>query len=191
MSSLSYLFLALRHRDLLRFFSSSSIGRSYKYYTGTPLYPFGFGLSYSEFDIKWANPPPTRHVVTSSESPRVTYNVTVTNTGTVEGDEVVLAYTKPTATLELEAALLGAPIEIKKLFGFQRVTLAAGASTTLSFDLDPTHFALVDAEGHTSLHAVDMDVVFSRGHGLELAAPTTVAPFEGIPQRLKELRKWW
>jgi beta-glucosidase len=115
----------------------------------------------------------------------------VTNTGAVQGDEVVLAFTKPVATPELKVALLGAPLEIKKLFGFKRVTLAAGASTTLSFDLEPMHLALVDGEGHTSLHAVDVDVVFSRGHGEDLVARATVAPRDGEPKRLKELRKWW
>lgn len=95
------------------------------------------------------------------------------------------------ATAALHESVGGAPIELKRLFGFQRVTLAAGASATLSFELTPEHLGLVDSEGHTSLHPADFEVVFSRGHGEELSAPVTVAPVGGSPLRLKTLRKWW
>jgi len=173
------------------FLSMDMTNRSYKYYTGMPLYPFGFGLSYTTFDIKWDTPPPARHVVSSATSPKTTYKVTVTNTGSVEGDEVVLAFTKPQATAVLKASLGGAPIEIKRLFGFERVTLAPGASTTLSFDLTPEHLALVDADGHTGLHPAETDIVFSRGHGAELVAKAAVIPESGNAVRLKALRKWW
>ena len=98
-------------------------GRSYKYFTGTPLYSFGFGLSYTTFSMQWPTPPPAVTVSTTS-APAVTYNVTVTNTGEVTGDEVVLAFTKPTHTAALARSVGGAPVEIKRLFGFKRVTLA-------------------------------------------------------------------
>ena len=165
-------------------------GRSYKYFTGTPLYEFGFGLSYTTFTLKWPTPPPAVTVARAS-APAVTYNVTVTNTGGVEGDEVVLAFTKPAHTAALTQSVGGAPVEIKRLFGFKRVTLAPGASTTVSFELTPAHLALVDAEGHTGLHPASFEVVFSRGHGDELAAPVEVAPAAGRPEMMKSLRKWW
>ena len=66
------------------------------------------------------------------------------------------------------------PIERKKLFGFQRVTLAAGASTTVSFELAPAHLAMVDEDGHTGLHRAEFEIVFSRGHGEELLAQAAV-----------------
>ena len=61
----------------------------------------------------------------------------------------------------------------------------------MSFDLTPEHLALVDAEGHTGLHPADFEVVFSRGHGDELAAQAKVAPATGLPEITKRLRKWW
>ena len=69
----------------------------------------------------------------------------------------------------------------------------AGASETSSFQLQPTHLAMVDADGHTSMHNGDFDVVFSRGHGEELAAPVSVVlTQEGMEsRRVKTFRKWW
>merc|ERR1711865_80466 len=142
----------INQTDFLNMSMTNGVGRSYKYYTGTPLFPFGFGLSYTEFDVKWATPPPARATIGATSDGATTYKVTVKNIGTVAGDEVVLAYTKPKA--ETLRASLGesVPIEQKKLFGFQRVSLAVGDSTTVSFELTPTHLAMVDEDGHTSLH---------------------------------------
>merc|ERR1712110_759646 len=64
--------------DFLNMSMVAGAGRSYKYFTGTPLFPFGFGLSYTTFDIKWATQPPAATVVRSSTSPSATYAVTVT-----------------------------------------------------------------------------------------------------------------
>jgi hypothetical protein len=86
------------------------------------------------------------------------------------------------------------PIEKRKLFGFQRVTVKAGGSATLSFQLTPKqHLAMVDDDGHTSMHDGEFDVVFSRGHGEELAAPVSVALTQaGLEsRRVKTFRKWW
>merc|ERR1719272_2194891 len=104
---------------------TNGAGRSYKYYTGNPLFPFGFGLSYTEFDVKWATPPPALITVGSPADTGANYSVAVSNIGQVAGDEVVLAFTVPKAHT-LRASLGDAvPIEKKKLFGFQRVSLAA------------------------------------------------------------------
>jgi hypothetical protein len=58
---------------------NNGVGRSYKYYTGTPLYPFGFGLSYTSFELKWETPPPSprphTYTVTSAQTPSTTYAV--------------------------------------------------------------------------------------------------------------------
>jgi len=175
------------------FLSMDMTNRSYKYYTGTPLYEFGFGLSYTTFSLKWDTPPPQQvFTVAASDSPAKTYTATVTNTGTVLGDEVVLAYITPNAA-SLRASTLGnhVPIEKKRLFGFQRVTLAAGASTAVSFTLDPEKLGMVDADGHTSLHKGLFDIVLSRGHGEELSAPVAVEPRGGDPIRLETFNKWW
>jgi hypothetical protein len=158
----------------------------------------GFGLSYTEFDLKWATPPPSLATIAAATddamygTPTTVYKVTVTNTGNIAGDEVVLAYTKPKAHTLRTSLGDSVPIELKKLFGFQRVSLAAGASTTVSFELTPTHLAMVDEGGHTGLHNGEFEVVFSRGHGEELVAGAAVQLVGGgEAARLKTFRKWW
>ena len=151
-------------------------------------------MSYTEFDVKWATPPPALATVGATSDAATTYTVTVKNIGKVFGDEVVLAYTKPNATTLRASLGESVPIEQKKLFGFQRVSLAAGASTTVSFDLTPAHLAMVDEDGHTGLHRGEFEIVFSRGHGEELVAQAKVelSPNEdGEAARLKTFRKWW
>jgi hypothetical protein len=174
-------------------------GRSYKYYSGPVLYPFGYGLSYTTFTLEWNPKPPTPDgspvvftTATATVAASTTYNVKVTNTGTVAGDEVVLAYFKPHAQSEGIRRLRASatPVVIKQLFAFERVHLAVGESTSLSFTVNATMLALVDGDGHTSLHPdTSFDIVFSRGHGKDLEAVVDVRVPE--PIRTKEFRKWW
>jgi len=99
-------------------------GRTYMYFQGTPLYPFGFGLSYTTFTYSALN----LSSATLAQGGSVTVSVDVTNSGTRAGDEVVQLYVSyPTTT--------GVPRPIKQLQGFQRVTLAAGETKTVALPL--------------------------------------------------------
>jgi beta-glucosidase-like glycosyl hydrolase len=175
--------------DFLNMSMTAGPGRSYRYYTGTPLYPFGFGLSYTDFSLSWTPQPPpkqpTMHVTAGKTLPALTYSVIVKNTGKVAGDEVVLAYFKPSAMLPPTLAL-GTPVEKKRLFAFERIHLKAGASQTLKFTVNATDMALVNLDGHTHLHAGEYEVLFSRGHGHELVS--TIAIKTESPLRLKTFR---
>jgi beta-glucosidase len=92
----------------------------------TPLYPFGFGLSYTTFDI--SGPRLAKARIGQGESVKV--EVDVTNTGKVAGDEVVQLYVHD------EAASVTRPVlELKH---FKRVTLAPGAKTTVTFEIKPS-----------------------------------------------------
>jgi hypothetical protein len=67
-----------------------------------------------------------------------------------------------------------------------------GASTTVSFELNPEHLAMVDADGHVGLHAGKFGVVFSRGHGVVLEATAEVtASSAPANTRMKTFRRWW
>ncbi len=112
----------------------SMSGRTYRYFQGKPLYPFGYGLSYTTFRFSGLTIPTG---TVKAGSPFVA-EVTVTNTGKRAGDEVAQLYLSfPPAG--------GAPL--RALRGFQRVHLAPGASQKVKFDLSPRDMSMVSAAG--------------------------------------------
>lgn len=137
--------------------------------------------------MKWSPGPPPQPVVRGTAD-SISYNVTVTNTGKVTGDEVVFVYVKPQAS-SLATLPKGTPVEIKRLAAYKRVHLEPNQSITLQFTVDAKAFSMVDVDGHRSLHAGDFDVTMSRGHGEELVNRVTVKVDE--PVRLATFRKWW
>jgi beta-glucosidase len=107
-----------------------SARRGYLFDTVAPLFPFGYGLSYSTFEIG-APQLSSDHIPTDGS---VTVNVTVRNTSTRTGDETVQLY------VHQQVGSVTRPI--KELKGFQRVTLAAGESRTVSFVLGRETFQM-------------------------------------------------
>jgi beta-glucosidase len=108
--------------------------RTYRYFNGNSLYPFGYGLSYTMFKYSDLNVP--AQAVAAGQP--LSADVTVTNTGKVAGDEVVQVYlTFPDVK--------GAPkIALR---GFQRIHLEAGASQKVHFDLKDRDLGIVTEEG--------------------------------------------
>merc|ERR1719326_963770 len=104
--------------DFLNMSMTTGPGRSYKYYQGTPLYPFGFGLSYTSFKLEWSPNPPDHETRFTSAVSSTTYKCKVTNTGSVTGDEVVLAFHKPQGS-SIATLPDGTPVPSKVLFGSQ------------------------------------------------------------------------
>jgi beta-glucosidase len=109
-----------------------SAHRGYVFSSKDPLYPFGFGLSYTTFTI---GAPQLSAPQVKAGQP-VTVSVEVRNTGTRAGDEVVQLYVHETVASVTQP--------IKQLKAFRRVTLAPGQSTTVRFTLDRTAFDLWD-----------------------------------------------
>ena len=109
-------------------------GRTYRYFTGQPLYRFGHGLSYTRFtysDIKASK-------TSIAAGGPLAVSVDLTNTGAMDGDEVVQLYvTHPGAE--------NAPL--RALQGFQRIHLKKGERRTVTFDLDSRALSLVDSAG--------------------------------------------
>jgi beta-glucosidase len=112
-------------------------GRTYRYFTGKPLWGFGFGLSYSKFKYG----PVKLSADSLKAGDPITATVTVTNTSEVAGDEVVEAYLKTPQT--------DGPIH--SLVGLQRVNLAPGISQEVSITLDPRSLSSVDHEGDRAI----------------------------------------
>ena len=109
--------------DMLDFDMTKAPGRTYRYFTGKPLFTFGFGLSYTTFKLQAHNTTLLPVEMTPGDSPR-TVTINVTNVGGVSGDEVVMAYLRPsedTVPQHEPAATLK-----RQLWDFRRVTLAPG-----------------------------------------------------------------
>ena len=109
-------------------------GRTYRYFEGTPLYLFGYGLSYTTFSYSSLTGPVD---AVAAGSPAA-FDVTVTNTGKRAGDEVAQLY------LEFPQ-VAGTPL--KALRGFQRVRLEAGASQKVHFELKARDLSMVTEAG--------------------------------------------
>ena len=113
-----------------------SARRGYLFDTTAPLYPFGFGLSYTTFEIG-APKLSSDHI---SVDGSVTVSVPVRNTGSRDGDETVQLYVHQ---------LVGSVTRpIKELKAFERVSVAAGATKTVTFTLTPESFRMWNIEMH-------------------------------------------
>jgi beta-glucosidase len=126
--------------DLPSFTDYSMNNRTYRYFTGKPLYGFGFGLSYSNFKYEDLMVPAVIHA-----GKPVTVSVKVTNTSKMDGEEVS----------ELYLSHLGLKIKtpIRALKGFERNFIKAGQSKIVHFQLTPEELSLTEANGHwTELH---------------------------------------
>jgi len=121
--------------DQLPAFEDYSMARrTYRYFDGEPLYPFGYGLSYTSF--KYSNPHVNKTKLAADGA--VTISVEVANTGAMAGDEVVQLYLT-------HRGVAGAPL--RALQGFKRVHLERGRRETVSFTLQDRNLSIVDEAG--------------------------------------------
>jgi beta-glucosidase len=109
-------------------------GRTYRYFTGEPLYPFGYGLSYTSFAYRNLRLPGEARA-----GAPVAVSVEVQNTGQTAGEEVVELYVK-----HISSAV---PAPLISLEGFARVSLQPGEMRVVKFTLTPRQLATVEAGG--------------------------------------------
>jgi len=126
-------------------------GRTYRFMTEEPLYPFGYGLSYTRFAYSDLEIAPG--VVQPGQNVRV--STRVQNIGERAGDEVVQLY-----VTDAEASV---PVPLRHLEGFARVHLAPGESRVVSFDLQPRQMALVDDAGRWAIEPGEFQVFVGGG----------------------------
>jgi len=110
-------------------------GRTYRYMTEKPLYPFGFGLSYTSFRFDSI----TLSAPSVSAGGTVKASVTVSNTGKYDADEVIQIY--------VSFDNRKADDQITSLCGFRRISIPSGKSETAVFDLPASAFETVNSEG--------------------------------------------
>ena len=160
--------------DLPPYEDYSMAERTYRYFTGKPLFEFGYGLSYTEFaysDLQIPEKAPVGQPVKVS--------ATVTNKGSREGDEVVQLY--------VSIARSYVPVPIRSLQGVRRISLKPGESRRIEFTLMPDQFSEIDALMQRCVEPG----LFHIGIGGCQPTPEAIEKGKALQQSLKlEGKKW-
>ena len=136
-------------------------GRTYRYFSGEPLFAFGYGLSYTHFHYQHLSIPPQ---IRTGDSAVI--SVEVQNTGTLGGDEVVEVYVK-----NLSAA---GTVPIHSLQSLRRIHLDAGERRTVAFRLMPKQFAIINADANREVDEGEYEIAVG---GVQ---PGTISPTSDI-----------
>ncbi len=146
-------------------------GRTYSFMTQEPLYPFGFGLSYSNF--KYSDLKLDKNKIALGDS--LNLSLTLKNSGASDSAEVVQFY--------LSDILASTIVPLHHLVGFERVELKAGQSKTIKFTLTPEMMSFINDDGKPTLEAGEFRLEIGgcspSKRGQDLGAPKPVtATFE-------------
>ncbi|MCS7062376.1 MAG: glycoside hydrolase family 3 C-terminal domain-containing protein, partial [Anaerolineae bacterium] len=144
-------------------------GRTYRYMTAEPLYPFGFGLSYTRF--VYSNLRLEKEALRAGEA--LPIHFTLSNAGAVEAEEVVQIY-----LTDLETSV---PAPLQSLIGFCRVRLQPGEQREIGFTITPEMMMLVNDAGERQLEAGQFRVTVGG------CSPGTRGPALGAPQPVSAL----
>ncbi|HEX3051226.1 MAG TPA: glycoside hydrolase family 3 N-terminal domain-containing protein [Aggregatilineaceae bacterium] len=142
-------------------------GRTYRYATEEPLYPFGFGLSYTHFT--YSDLAIDKSIIRAGES--LPFHCTLTNSGELDAEEVAQIYLS-----DLEASTV---VPLYSLIGFQRVHLKPGERTVISFTITPEMMEIVNDAGDRVLEPGEFRVMVGgcspseRGVRLGASAPVS------------------
>lgn len=150
--------------DLPDFNSYDMAGRTYRYFQGKALYPFGYGLSYTNFTYSSLQMPKNFNP-TDKE---IKVEVTITNKGKLAGEEVAQLYVSHPGQKVL--------VPLTSLKGFQRVHLKVGESKKLAFLLSAKDLACVDENGNLAMLPGDIHIYI----GGTSPVATLAAPLKGI-----------
>jgi beta-glucosidase len=137
--------------DLPPFTDYNMSGRTYRYFTGEPLYPFGYGLSFTDFEYSNLQISPR----TAGPSENIHVGVDVENTGLFDGDEVVQLY-----ITDVEA---GCTVPLRQLQAFQRIHLKKKQKATVNFTLNPHQFSFIDEYGNRVLEPGEFIITVGGG----------------------------
>jgi beta-glucosidase len=116
--------------DLPFFMEYDMTGRTYRYFGGEALYPFGYGLSYTTFNYSGIKAP-----AALAKNSKMTVSIMVKNSGKMDGEEVVQLY--------VSHQDVSGKAPLRALKGFQRIALKAGQSKLVTFTLTPEQLSLV------------------------------------------------
>lgn len=138
-------------------------GRTYKYMDLDPMYPFGFGLSYTKFN--YGDVKTDKTIISKNETVKVQVNIT--NSGDVKSDEVVQMYIS-----DIEASVT---VPNFKLINTERITLGGGASQNIEFELTPENFEIIKEDGTKTIEPGTFKIYIGGSspmpRSMELGAP--------------------
>jgi len=130
--------------DMSNYDMTAKPGRTYRYFSGKPIYPFGYGLSLTTFDIVSCQ---QQHRQGHRAMGTMTIVCRVANTGTRAGDEVLQVYHSVSFKVKDH------PVPIKRLINFERIYIGPGQEEKVIFSLDPKRdFELVNQDGKRVLY---------------------------------------
>eukprot|EP00054_Salpingoeca_dolichothecata_P028898 m.223296 g.223296 ORF g.223296 m.223296 type:complete len:643 (-) comp26343_c2_seq2:91-2019(-) len=148
---------------------TAGCGRTYRYYDsnkcGAPLWEFGFGLSYTTFNLSWRETTSQESTLTLTNctSSSLSFNFSVSNTGSRDGDEVAQIYHQPVPGSLPPAQSL---YPKKHLIDFQRFHIAEGEAKDWSFVVTPQDMMLTQVEDGLPVFREGLfDIIITRGHG--------------------------
>ncbi len=137
--------------------------RTYMYFTGKPIYPFGFGLSYTNFG--YSNIQLDKPVMDGSDT--ISVSVDVENTGKLAGDEVVQLYIQQKST--------NLKLPLKQLKAFQRISLKKGESKTVSFQLSRNDLSFWNEKNEFVMEPGDIQILIgASSEDIRLKTKTTI-----------------
>ena len=149
---------------------TSGPGRSYRYYTGTPLYPFGYGLSYTTFELSCHS--------TGREGTNFTFGCTLRNSGTRRGDEVIIVYHTVSEAIHNAASH---PIPQRQVVEFTRMSLEPNEEQHLTFTIPQLSFSVINENGAKILYSGQHSLVFSHGvPGGDVSIPVSFSDTEEL-----------
>jgi beta-glucosidase len=144
-------------------------GRTYRYFTGTPLYRFGYGLSYTTFRYSEAG----LSAKTLRAGEPLEASVRIENSGDRDGDELVEAYVIPKAQPGAPNCWLAA---------FQKVHLHKGEAKTIRLSIEPRQLSMVNADGSRSVQAGDYELYLGGGQPSDQSGSVQKFRIEGSAQ---------
>ena len=143
-----------KEKSMVDYDMSSGVGRTYKYYSGKPLYPFGYGLSLTTFNLSACN-------AASSTFPLVVECI-IENTGSMDGDEVIQVY--HSAGDDIRAKIQDKhPAPIRSLVAFERVAVYSGEKTVVEFSIEEESALMVNENGERVMYSGVHHFLFSTG----------------------------
>ena len=136
--------------DIPKFENYDMEGFTYRYFKGEPLFPFGYGLSYTTFE--YSEPTLSASTFSANSNGAITVSVEVKNTGNRAGEEVVQLYIADKTSSD--------PRPVKDLRGFERISLNEGESKTVNFELTTKDLAYWNIERQAYMPTIgDYDIL--------------------------------